>query len=174
MKAKGATLVAEGRYLCLLDRGGWEFVERKNTTGIVVLVAVTEDRRLLLVEQWREPVGSRVLELPAGLAGDVAGAEDEALATAARRELLEETGYEASDLELLMVAPSSPGLTSETYTFFRASGLAKVAAGGGDASEDIVVHEVPLDGVEAWLQARAAEGFLIDLKVYAGLLFARS
>ena len=168
------TIVAEGRYLRLIERGGWEFVARRNTTGIVVLVAVTDEGRLVLVEQWREPVGARVIELPAGLAGDIPDSADEALAVAAQRELVEETGYEARELEHVVDAPSSPGLTSETYSIFRARGLVRVSAGGGDASEDIVVYEVPLAGAEAWLAERAKGGTMVDLKVYAGLFFARS
>ena len=166
-------VLAEGRYLRLLTRNGWEFVERRNTSGIVVLIAVTDDRKLVLVEQWREPVEARVIELPAGLAGDVPGAEHEALTEAARRELIEETGFDAGELEVVTVSPSSPGLTSETYTIFVARHLVRVSAGGGDASEDIVVHEVPVDGAEMWLEEQRRRGAMIDLKVYTGLHFAR-
>ena len=162
--------LAVGRYLRLRVEGGWEWCERVNATGVVVLVARTDAGAMLLVEQHRKPVGARVIELPAGLAGDH-GDAGEALATAAARELEEETGYRAERLELLCDGPVSAGMTSETLTWFRAHGLTRVSAGGGDASEDIVVHEVAEAEVPAFLAARAAAGVKVDPKVYAGLYF---
>jgi len=159
----------EGRYLNLVMRGSWEYVERRNITGIVCLVAVTDDRKLVLVEQYRPPVGKRVIELPAGLVGDVPGAEAEALETAARRELLEETGYRAGRLERLFDGAPSAGLCDEHITFFLATGLEKVGAGGGDDSEDIAVHEVPLAGLLDWLRARQAGGAIVDAKIFSPL-----
>jgi ADP-ribose pyrophosphatase len=165
-------VLAEGRYLRLVVENGWEFVERKSTTGIVVIVAVTEGGHLLLVEQFRPPVRGRVIELPAGLAGDVAGQEGEALADAARRELSEETGYEAASMTALGGGPPSSGTTSEVVTFFHAHGLRRTGRGGGDAQEDIEVHEVPRADAREWLRQREREGRLVDPKVYAGLALA--
>ncbi|MBI3932626.1 MAG: NUDIX hydrolase [Acidobacteria bacterium] len=164
-------VLGEGRHLRLVREDGWEHVERPGITGIAVLVAVTAEGRLLLVEQHRPPVRARVLELPAGLAGDTPAHAGEDPAIAARRELLEETGYEADEITTLAAGPPSAGLTSEVVTFFRARGLRRVAAGGGDAVEQIVVHEVPLDGIDAWLRSKRAGGLLVDPKVYAGLYF---
>ena len=162
----------EGKHLRLVRRRGWEFAERPQVTGIVVIVAVTPENKILLVEQNRPPVGRRVIELPAGLAGDVAGSETEELAEAARRELLEETGYAAESFTFLFEGPPSAGLSSEVLTFFRAEGLTKVHDGGGDASEDIQVHEVPLSDVAQWLLERSrTEGVMIDAKIFAGLYF---
>src|SRR5437868_5276351 len=93
--------IAKGKHLHLVRRGTWEFAHRPNITGIVGIVAVTDDGKLILVEQFRPPVNTAVIELPAGLAGDVAGADDEPLAAAARRELLEETGFDAAEMEEL-------------------------------------------------------------------------
>ena len=163
----------DGRHTRFVSLGKWEFVERKGVTGIVGIVAVTEEGKLLLVEQYRPPVGKFVIEIPAGLAGDVAGQETEQLATAARRELLEETGYEAAGMTFLADGASSAGITSEIITLFRATDLKKTGAGDGDGSEEITVHEVPLGEVRQWLQARREEGKLIDLKVYSALYFAR-
>lgn len=162
-----------GRYLRLVVRNGWEFVERPGIHGIVLVVAVTPADRLLLVEQWREAVGARVLELPAGLAGDTGSPANEPLEEAARRELVEETGWDASALERLTVGPPSAGVTSEIVTFFRARGLSKVGPGGGVEGEAITVHEVPLASIEAFVASREAEGTLVDPKVWAGLWFAR-
>lgn len=165
-------VLAEGRHLRLVSRGGWEYADRGNVTGIVVIVALTPEDKVILVEQNRPPVGGRVIELPAGLAGDVAGSESEALTEAARRELLEETGYAAESFTRLFEGPPSAGLSSEVLTFFRADGLTKVEAGGGDDSEDIRIHEVPLEHITGWLLHRAqAEGVFIDPKIFAGLYF---
>jgi ADP-ribose pyrophosphatase len=162
-------VMAAGKYLRLVKRGHWEYADRHTCTGAVAIVAITEDRRLLLAEQYRIPLLKNVLELPAGLVGDVPGEQHEEMATAARRELVEETGYEAAEMRWLAAGPSSAGLTSEVVDFFLATGLKRVGAGGGDQHENIVVHEVSLDVVPDWLAERAAAGVLIDPKVYAGL-----
>jgi ADP-ribose pyrophosphatase len=117
------------------------------------------------------PVHARTIELPAGIVGDEDGLKDESYEEAARRELMEETGYEPAKVELLMAGPSSAGLTSEITTLLRASGLRRVGVGGGVAHESITVHEVPLKDVPAWLAAKAKTGVLIEPKVYAGLYF---
>jgi ADP-ribose pyrophosphatase len=165
-------IIASGRFLRLVNREGWEFVERANATGVVAIVAVTDNGRLLLTEQYREPVRCRVADLPAGLAGDVAGEQDEDFAAAAQRELQEEVGYAAESMRYLFRGPSSAGLTSEVITFYRAGGLRRVGPGGGDASEDIQVHEVPLDEFDDWVAAALQRGVTIDPKVLAGLYFA--
>ena len=163
--------LAEGQHLRLIRAGHWEYADRTRASGAVVLVAVTDDRRLILTEQYRIPVGRRVIELPAGLVGDVEGAETEQLETAARRELLEETGYQAGAVELLTVGPPTAGLASEIVAFFRATQLEKISSGGGVEQEEIEVHLVPLDDVPAWLDERGRNGVYVDPKVYAGLYF---
>ena len=168
-EANDKRLVWEGKYLRMVMRGRWEYVERRGITGIVCMVAVTDDGRLILVEQYRPPVAARVLELPAGLVGDVPGQATEALEDAARRELLEETGYEAARMELLFDGPPSAGLCDEHISFFLATGLRKTAAGGGDESEDIVIHEVPLDGLLPFVAKRRAQGVLADAKIFSPL-----
>ena len=167
------TTLYDGKYVRLVKQGKWEFVKRKNVTGIVVIAAVTDDRKVILVEQYRAPVAARVIELPAGLAGDIAGQEAEELAAAARRELHEETGYEADRMDRVAVGPVSAGIVDEIMTLFRATGLRKTGTGEGDGSEDITVHEVPLADVESWLADRCRrDGCLVDIKLYAGLYFA--
>ncbi|HZN35939.1 MAG TPA: NUDIX hydrolase, partial [Pirellulaceae bacterium] len=120
-----------GRHVSVLARGKWEFVTRNTRRPAVGIVAITGERRIVLVEQFRPPVNARVIELPAGLAGDQAGAEQEPLLAAAQRELLEETGYRAARWTELAGGYSSPGLTDELVVLFLAEGLTKVAPGGG-------------------------------------------
>ncbi|MGH8029735.1 MAG: NUDIX hydrolase [Arenimonas sp.] len=160
--------VYEGKWLRLRVQGRWEYAERTNDGGLaVIVVAATPERKVLFVEQYRVPVGARTIEMPAGIVGDVHAGES--LELAAERELLEETGWQAAKVELLMTGPTSAGMSSERVAFVRATGLTRVHAGGGDESEDIVVHEVPVDEVPAWLTRKAAEGFEMDLKLWAGL-----
>ncbi len=161
----------EGKFLRVLRLGRWEYADRVGTTGAVAIVAVTGDGKLVLTEQYRIPVGARVIELPAGLAGDVPAKATEGVVEAARRELLEETGYEAGQLHCLVCGPPSAGLASEIVTFLLATGLRRVTVGGGDSQEQIQVHEVPLAEVDRWLNERMAAGILVDPKVYAGLYF---
>lgn len=162
----------EGRFLRLVSDNSWEYVERRKVSGVVAILAITDDRKVLFVEQYRPSMRRQVVEVPAGLAGDIAGAENEDLAEAARRELLEETGYEAREMEFLADGPSSAGLTSEFVSFFRARGLTKVAKGGGDLTEDIAVYEVPIASIPEWVAERRAAGLTVDSKVYSALYFA--
>jgi ADP-ribose pyrophosphatase len=165
------TTLGEGRYLVLKRVDGWEWVERPNVSGIAVIGAVTDGREAVLVEQYRPAVQSRMLEWPAGLVGDDEGPAEEHILDAAIRELEEETGFRASELAVLTEGPPSSGQSSEIVTFVRATGLTKVGEGGGVGGEDIQVHLVPLDGIDAWLEARAGEGLLVDPKIYTGLYF---
>lgn len=165
-------VVSRGRFLSFVKRRGWEYVDRPGITGIVAIVPITEDGCLILLDQYREPVGGNVIEIPAGLVGDDEGHEKEGLAEAARRELEEETGYRAATLEFLTIGPPSAGLSSEIVTFFLATGLARVGSGGGVGNERIAVHRVPIDNAHAWLDDQANDGKLIDPKVYLALYFA--
>ena len=160
-----------GRFLGLKERDHWEYAFRTNASGVVVLVPVTEAGELVLVEQFRIPVQSRVLELPAGLVGDHGDFEED-FETAARRELIEETGYHAASLEELLTSPSTPGMADEIITIYFASGLERVGPGGGDGNENITVHHVPVENAVEWLDARQAEGIMLDPKIYAGLFWA--
>lgn len=164
-----ARLLHEGEYLRLLRRRHWEYVERTNSRAVAAIVAVTPGAKLLLVEQYRFPVRRSVIELPAGLVGDLAA--DEPLVEAARRELLEETGYRAGRIEVLASGPATAGLSNEITTFCAAYELERMGAGGGDDTEDIRVHAAPLAEVDAWLAAR--DGVAIDPKIYSGLWLLR-
>jgi ADP-ribose pyrophosphatase len=172
MKKGAGRIVGESRFLRLLERDGWYFVERPNSTGVVTIVPLTRERRLIFVEQFRPPLGCRVIEFPAGLMGDEVGHESEDPLVAARRELLEETGYRAGELELVSSSATSPGMANELVHFVLAWNLDRAGPGGGIEGEDIVVHEVPIADAHAWLEAREQEGLVIAAKVYAALYFA--
>jgi ADP-ribose pyrophosphatase len=170
-KHEGPDTVAwEGRWLRIRTRGTWEYVERTHAEGkAVIIVAVTPERNLLFVEQFRVPLQQRTIEMPAGLVGDQHG--EDTLEMAAARELLEETGWQADHVEVLMEGPTSSGMSTERIAFCRASGLTRVHAGGGDETEDITVHEVPVAEAARWLTEKMAEGYAMDPKLWAGLWF---
>lgn len=158
----------EGKWLRLKKRGRWEFAERTNAGGMaVIIVAATPEGKLLFVEQDRVPVQGKTIEMPAGLVGDMDAGES--IELAASRELLEETGWQASRIDVLMSGPTSSGMSNERVAFVRASGLVRLHAGGGDASEQILVHEVPIAEAPAWLAGKMAEGYQLDAKLWAGL-----
>lgn len=160
--------LAEGKFLHLLKRGRWEYAARPSTIGAVAVIATTDDDELLLIEQYRVPLGKPCIELPAGLAGDD-GDPGEAATTAARRELFEETGYTAQHITPLVAACTSPGLTNESIELFRATGLTRINEGGGTEHEDITVHRVPVAQLSDWLNQRTAEGTAIDMKTLAAI-----
>lgn len=159
--------MCEGKYLRLVRRGHWEYAERTNAGSAVIVIAVTPENKLVFVEQFRVPMDANTIEMPAGLVGDV-DAQD-TLEDAARRELLEETGWLASEVKVLMVGPTSSGMSNEVIAFVRARGLTRVHAGGGDETENITVHEVPVADAPRWLAAKMAEGYAMDAKLWAGL-----
>ena len=121
---------------------------------------------LVLVEQYRPAIGANVIELPAGIAGDISGKEEESIIQAAGRELEEETGYRAENLELIVTGCTSPGIIDERISVVLASGLSKTGQGGGDGTENITVHEVPLVDLAGWLSVKAKDGAVVDLKVF--------
>lgn len=167
-KAEVRTLYA-GNWLTMKQRGRWEYVERNNPGGAAIIIAVTGENRVLFVEQFRVPIQQRTIEMPAGLVGDLEQNAHEDALRAATRELEEETGYTCAHMEPIHSGPSSAGMSTEIMHFVRARGLRKIGAGGGDDTEDIIVHEVPAETAGPWLLQKAAEGYSIDPKLFAGL-----
>lgn len=161
-------VVYEGKYQRMVVRGTWEYSERTHAGGLAaIIIAVTPQDNVLFVEQFRVPLQANTIEMPAGLVGDIDAGES--IELSAVRELEEETGWTAEHAEVLMIGPTSSGASSEKIAFVRATGLRKVGAGGGDASENITVHEVPRDRAAAWLVEKIAEGYELDAKLWAGL-----
>jgi ADP-ribose pyrophosphatase len=154
--------VWQGRFITAKRQGKWEYVARARNIQAAVIVAI-EDDHVLLVEQYRVPLGRYSLELPAGLVGDETEGED--VLDSAGRELEEETGYRAAQIESLGEFYSSPGLASEGFTLVRATGLTRVGEGGGTDDEQIVVHRIALDALPAFVAAKRAAGVAIDVKM---------
>lgn len=154
--------VWEGRFIVAKKQGKWEYVSRARNIQAAVILAI-DDGHVILVEQYRVPLGSLCLELPAGLVGDLEDGESAELSAA--RELEEETGYRPDKVEEIGFFHSSPGLVSEGFTLVRATGLTRVGEGGGDGDENIVVHRVPLADITGFVAAKRAEGMAIDVKI---------
>lgn len=155
--------VWEGKYLRVTQQGTWEYVSRTRDVGAAVILAIDEGH-VILIEQYRVPIGARCVELPAGLVGDEQAGEE--IEAAAIRELEEETGYRAGRMVDLGRFHSSPGMTSEAFTLLRAEGLTKVGQGGGIGQhEDIEVHRVALQAVPAFVKAKRAQGISVDVKL---------
>jgi ADP-ribose pyrophosphatase len=151
----------------------WEAVERVNCNGIVVIIPVTKEGDLLLIRQFRPVLNNYVIEFPAGL-----NDKGETLIDAARRELIEETGYTSEGLELVAEGPVSSGLSTEVLTVF----LAREAAPASpdllkkypiDETEEIEVVRTPLVSAYETIQEFRRRGDIADLKIYGFIELAR-
>jgi len=151
-----------GEFVEARRRGRWEYAARARDIRAAVILAL-DAGDVILVEQFRVPLGTFCLELPAGLIGDET--EGESAIDSARRELEEETGYRAAQWEDLGEFFSSPGMLSESFTRLKATGLSRVGEGGGTPDEAIVVHRVPLTRVAETIARHRAQGHAIDMKL---------
>jgi ADP-ribose pyrophosphatase len=157
-----AETVWRGKFLEVKKEGCWEYVSRTRGVSAAVILALDGDD-VILVEQFRVPLGARCLELPAGLVGDEEEGED--VEKAAVRELEEETGYRAEHMVNLGRFHASPGMSSEGFTLLRAEGLERTGEGGGVAGEDIKVHRVKLADVPNFVERKRGEGMAVDVKL---------
>ncbi|KPF76375.1 NUDIX hydrolase [Blastomonas sp. AAP25] len=155
-------IVWQGRFITAKTRGRWEYVSRSRGISAAVILAVHEGA-VVLVEQYRVPLGRSCIELPAGLIGDHESGEAPELAAA--RELEEETGFRAGRMENLGEFYSSPGMVSEAFHLMRAHDLVQVHAGGGVEGENITVHVVPLPELERFVADKRAQGCGMDVKL---------
>lgn len=155
--------VFEGDHVYVLERDHWQYVERKKGKDAAAVLAETEEGEVILTEQFRRPLNARVIDFPAGLIGD----EDPSMdgAATAKKELQEEAGYTCASVELLARGPSSPGITSEIVSLYRAHGVRKTGKGGGVGGEEITVHVVPRARLRSFLREKQEQGVLTDLKV---------
>jgi ADP-ribose pyrophosphatase len=136
--------------------------------GAVAVAAIDGEQRVVMIHQYRHPIGRRGWELPAGLL-DVSG--EDPLVTA-RRELAEEVGLAARDWSVLVDVAASPGFTDESVRVYLATGLSDVDRPGpmGDEEDDLVIRRIPLaEAVGMTLAGEVASASSI-----AGLLAAHA
>jgi ADP-ribose pyrophosphatase len=153
------TVQWQGKYIRIVTRGGWEYVERCGGVGAVVILAEV-DGKVILIEQSRVPLGGRIcLELPAGLVGDE---DDKSVEETAVKELEEETGYTADRIERLGQFFSSPGMVAEGFDLVRAHGVRPC---GSPVEEGIAVHLVERERIAEFVEQRRAAGAAIDVKL---------
>jgi len=162
----------ESKWLGLYRIGHWDFARRPNSDSCVGILAITDSNEVVLVEQFRIPVGKRVIEIPAGLVGDEDEHRGEALADTAARELMEETGHRATEIRPILSSPTSAGMTPEFTHLFLATGLSRETEGGGVSGEEITVHHVPLPERRCFLAGKISEGLAVDFKIHAALAAA--
>ncbi len=160
-----------GRYLDVVWEERGEYTHNRRARGVVLIIPITTAGEIVFIEQHRIALKANVIEYPAGLVGD--DDPNESFDVAARRELLEESGYEADRLEWLLRGPASPGSSTEVVDFYLARNARKVSDRAGVAHERIRVHAVTLDDAHAWLKSRADSGVLIDPRVNLGVYLAR-
>ncbi|MGH3983061.1 MAG: NUDIX domain-containing protein [Pseudonocardiaceae bacterium] len=140
---------------------GREVVEHP---GSVAILPLHDDDSVVMIDQYRHPVGRRLRELPAGLL-DAPGEDP---VTTARRELVEEVGYTARDWSVLVDMVASPGFSDEAVRVFLACGLTEVGRPTGDDDEEADLHVVRLPMAEAVRQVLAGE--IVSAPTVAGLL----
>lgn len=162
----------ESKWLGLYRKGHWDYARRPNSDACVGVLAITENQEIILVEQERIPVGKTVIEIPAGLVGDEPDFKNETLAESAARELLEETGYRSENIRLALSSPTSAGMTPEITHLFHATELSKETEGGGNETENITVHKIPLTELREFLSGKQSEGKLVDFKIHAAIAAA--
>ena len=165
------TVPYEGKYIRVVKEGNWEYVERTNGNEVVYIVPIlkTDRKYVIFIKEYRIPLKAYVVGFPAGLVGDTV---EETIETAAQRELIEETGYKAERMRYLTKGPSSSGLSPENVHFYLADRLTQLTLGGGDETENISVHKVPLEEANNWLESEMKKGSVLDVKAYLGLYFA--
>jgi ADP-ribose pyrophosphatase len=182
MKVVNRRSLWKGRFLETLmisyqDREGvirhWEAVSRVNVRGIVIMIPLTARQELILIRQYRPPLDCYVMELPAGLVE-----QDEDFLEAARRELIEETGYGTDDLTLLTDGVMSSGINTEQWNVVLAQNVQEVspetrAEYASDDNEDIEVFTIPLEHAFTELYSFREDGTNIDLRIFGLLELAK-
>jgi 8-oxo-dGDP phosphatase len=159
--------LADGRLVRLrrdmVRMPGGEVVGREvlEHPGAVAVVALDPRERVLMIRQYRHPVGRMLWEIPAGLR-DVAG---EPLRVTAERELLEEAGYRAARWQVLTDTFTSPGISTERLRIFLARGLARVP----DAENTYVREHEEAHLVLGWVPLAEAVALLLAGELHNGV-----
>ena len=156
----------------------WYYAHRNNISGVVVIVPIIKDTYTVFIETRRPPIyaegiAETCIEFPAGLVGDIE--KEESLLDAARKELLEETGYSAQSVELVaQKSCSSPGCTSEIFSIAIAQVSDETPTPENMTSDGGVIiarHKVLLTDARNWLAEQERLGKSVSAQTYAGMWF---
>ena len=145
----------------------WEALHRKKQTPAVIVIAqLKPSNRYILIRQFRPPSKSYILEFPAGLL-DIG----EDFQSAAKRELLEETGYSGKIEKQSPVLFSSPGIISETFSFVNVSVdennyKNEIPMAKGEPGEFITVFLKYPEEIQEFFTNESKQGVLFDAKLY--------
>ncbi|KJU81842.1 NUDIX hydrolase, core domain protein [Candidatus Magnetobacterium bavaricum] len=165
----GHKVAWQGRFLNALileyqTSGGelmnWEAFKRNNCDGIVAIVPFTAEDETIVIKQFRPPIGKYVIEFPAGL-----NDRNESLVDTARRELLEETGYDAPTLEEITVGPLSAGASTEVLTVYVARDAVCKGTQTLDRGEDIEIIKLPVKDFYQRLYALEDQHTYISIRI---------
>ncbi len=157
MKIIETKTVFQGKYLKVKEshfisesgiKGVWEYIEKKPAIPFVTIFALTKDKEVLLENIYRVPFQQQVLELPSGM-NDVEG---ESEAKAAKRELFEETGYQAKKMIPVFKYSISPGTSTQEGSFYFAPDAVYVGGNETDGVEEIEVIKVPLKKLVGYIE----------------------
>jgi ADP-ribose pyrophosphatase len=170
MKIIGKKTIYKGKYLKVVEKeyltktgkkGIWECVEKK---GGVFIFPLTKNKEVILEKIYRVPLNSFTIEIPAGLLDK----SKEKPEKAAKRELLEETGYLAKKLIPVFKFPVEPGLASNQGILFFAPDVEFVGKIKGEDVEEIEVLRIPLKKLEDFL-IKQSNKTKVDLKIFGAL-----
>jgi len=173
MKIIGKKEKYKGRFIKVTDydfltdngkKGVWEVIKKKSYKRIVVIFALTKNKEVILEKIYRIPLKSFIIELPAGLSDKKGESEKKA----AKRELLEETGYLAKKLIPVFEFPLGPGTISNKAILFFAPDVEYVGGEGGEDAEEIEVLKIPLKKVIKFL-SKSDKKCPVDIKVFGAI-----
>ena len=156
----------KGKFASFCEKNTWEYIKRKNNQKIVTIIPIDfTNNEIIFIKQWREAIGKYVIEFPAGLID-----KNETPIKAAKRELMEETGYEGDVLFASPLLSKSAGITNECGYIIKI-----IVTSKGDQNlqdqEQIEVLKCPIVGRFNWLKHLEKEpNTIIDGQVYLYLL----
>jgi ADP-ribose pyrophosphatase len=160
----------KGKYIRLVKKGTWEYVERVGSNKAVVIIPILRNPNgIVFLKEFRVPINNYTLSVPAGLVE-----KDEDVLVAAGRELEEEAGYKAGFLKVVLEAPSSVGLSCERLIYVIADDLTEVSDGGGDENEDITVQDIAMKSIDSRIEDALFMGWDIDIKIYCAIYLAKN
>ena len=125
----------------------WEMIKRKTFGRIVAVAAITPEREVIMEKNWRVPLLDYVFELPAGLMDKPNESEKDC----AKRELLEETGYQTDSLDRIICGSFNTGVTDDEIVYFCGLNARLVQEPHREEEEDIEVIKMPINCLEEFL-----------------------